>query len=113
MHTTTVYREFTGYRELSKKNNMRRSARVDDNQREIVEGLRKYGASVLITSQLKNAFDILVGYNGVNYIMEIKDGSKPPSQRKLTKGEQNFKNTWKGGEYYIVLNLEQAINIIK
>jgi len=92
---------------------MRRNARVDDNQKEIVEGLRRYGASVLITSQLKNCFDILVGYNGINHIMEIKDGKKPKSQRKLTKGEQQFCETWQGGKYNIVNNLEEAINILK
>lgn len=92
---------------------MRRAAKVDDNQNEIVKGLRDYGASVLITSQLKNCFDILVGYNGVNYIMEIKDGNKPPSQRKLSDGELNFKNTWKGGVYYVVNSLTEAINILK
>lgn len=91
---------------------MRRAARVDDNQKQIVEALRRVGASVLITSQLKNAFDILVGYKGINYIMEIKDGNKPPSQRKLTKGEQNFKDNWKGGEYYIVNSINEALNII-
>ena len=65
---------------------MRRAAKVDDNQKEIVSALRKLGASVLITSQLKNCFDILVGYKGINYIIEIKDGKKPPSQRMLMTG---------------------------
>ena len=92
---------------------MRTAARVDSNQKEIVEGLRRYGASVLITSQLKNCFDILVGYEGVNYIMEIKDGKKPPSQRKLTKGEEKFKEIWKGGGYYVVESLNEAIILIK
>ena len=91
---------------------MRRKARVDANQPQIVEGLRRVGASVLITSQLKGCFDILVGYNGVNYIMEIKDGNKPPSQRKLTPDEEKFKNSWKGGKYHVVESLEDAINII-
>lgn len=91
---------------------MRTAARVDSNQKEIVEGLRKHGASVLITSQLKNCFDILVGYNDVNYIMEIKDGKKPLSKRRLTSGEQKFKEEWKGGAYYVVESLESALNII-
>ena len=91
---------------------MRRNARVDDNQKEIVNALRRCGASVLITSQLKNCFDILVGFKGVNYIMEIKDGNKPPSQRKLTSGELKFKESWKGGEYYIVNSIDEALNII-
>lgn len=91
---------------------MRRAARVDRNQKQIVDGLRSIGASVLITSQLKNCFDILVGYRGVTYIMEIKDGDKPKSQRKLTKGEQEFKDSWRGGKYHVVESLDQAIGII-
>ena len=91
---------------------MRRNSRVDANQPEIVKGLRRAGASVLVVSNLKNCFDILVGFRGVNYIMEIKDGDKPPSRRELTEGEKDFKRKWKGGEYHIVLNLEQALKVI-
>ena len=87
-------------------------SRVDSNQKYIVDGLRKFGASVLHTHTLKNAFDILVGYKGSTFIMEIKDGSQPPSKRKLTPGELKFKNEWKGSEYFVVMNLEQAIRII-
>lgn len=91
---------------------MRRAARVDANQEQIVKALRKAGATVLITSQLKNCFDILVGYKGINYIMEIKDENQPPSKRRLTEGEQGFKDKWKGGEYYIVINIDEALNTI-
>jgi len=41
---------------------MIRNAKVDSNQSEIVKALRNAGAWVTITSQLKNAFDILAGY---------------------------------------------------
>jgi hypothetical protein len=92
---------------------MRRNARVDRNQTEIVEFIRNYGGSVLITSQLKNCFDILVGYNGFNIIVEIKDGLLTPSKRKLTDGEEKFRETWKGGKYYIVNNLLEIENILK
>jgi hypothetical protein len=91
---------------------MRRAARVDSNQKKIVDALRRCGASVLITSQLKNCFDILVGYKGVNYIVEIKDGDKPISQRKLTKGEQKFCDEWQGGKYYVIESIEQALKMI-
>ena len=87
-------------------------SRVDSNQKYIVDGLRKFGATVLHTHTLKNAFDILVGYEGRDFKMEIKDGKKPPSQRKLTSGELKFKNEWKGSEYHIVISLEEAIRII-
>ena len=92
---------------------MRRNARVDANQPEIVLGLRKYGATVLITSQLKNCFDILVGFEGVNHIMEIKDENQPLSKRKLTEGEEGFKEKWQGGNYNIVKNLRQAIEVLE
>ena len=91
---------------------MRRIAKVDRNQPEIVEALRKIGASVLHTHTIPNSFDILVGYKGVNYIMEIKDGELPPSKKKLTPGELKFKESWKGGNYYVVESVEDAIEII-
>ena len=75
---------------------MRRIARIDSNQKQIVEQLRRLGVTVLHTHQLKNCFDILVGYEGKNYAFEIKDGSKPKSARQLTEGEQKFFDGWLG-----------------
>lgn len=92
---------------------MRRSARVDRNQKEIVDALRKVGASVLIVSQLKNCFDILVGYKGKTHIIEIKDGKLSPSKRKLTLGEQKFKDNWKGSTYHVVESIDDALETIK
>jgi hypothetical protein len=93
---------------------MRTAARVDANQKEIVEGLRKLDAYVLITSQLKNAFDILVGYKGNTYIIEIKDGSKPEKQRQLTKGElkcmEGFQKV--GVKYHVINSLDEAISLL-
>ena len=90
---------------------MRYNARVDSNQKQIVTDLRKLGYSVLHTHQLKNCFDILVGYMGKNYAFEIKDGNKPPSQRKLTPGEQSFFDSWRG-QVDKVETVEQIIKII-
>jgi len=81
---------------MKKNTTMRLASRIDSNQPEIVEELRKQGCSVYHVHKLKNGFDILVGYKGKNYCFEIKDPDKPPSQRKLTKGEQEFFDTWKG-----------------
>jgi len=93
---------------------LRRNARTDANQTEIVNALRELGATVLITSQLKNAFDILVGYKGKLYIAEIKDGTKPKSQRQLTEGEQKCKEFFErvGVTYYIIESVEQALTMI-
>jgi threonine dehydrogenase-like Zn-dependent dehydrogenase len=93
---------------------MRRAARVDDNQPEIVEALRRFGAAVLVTSQLKSAMDLLVGYNGNTYIVEVKDGDKPPSQRKLTKGELKCKAMFEavGVTYHVIKSVDEAIELI-
>jgi len=93
---------------------MRRAAAVDKNQPEIVKALRRSGAAVIITSQLKNAFDILVVFEGMTYIVEIKDGSLVPSRQKLTDGEQKCKDTIEraGGIYHVVHSIDEALSMI-
>lgn len=91
---------------------MRRAARVDANQNEIVRALRDMGASVAITSMVGSGFpDIVVGYQGRNYLIEIKDGSKPPSKRKLTPDEQEFFDTWRG-TVFITNDINETLEII-
>jgi hypothetical protein len=40
--------------------------------------------------------DLIVGGSGVNVLLELKDGSKPPSARKLTPDEAEWHRDWKG-----------------
>jgi hypothetical protein len=93
---------------------MRRAAAVDKNQQRIVMALRYAGACVIITSQLKKAFDILVIYNGDTFIVEIKDGDLSPSKRRLTTGEQLCKESIEraGGMYHIIESVDDALNLI-
>ncbi len=91
---------------------MRRAARVDANQSEVVDALRKIGASVTPTHQIGNGFvDLVCGFRGKNYLFELKDGTKPPSARKLTDDEAIWFGTWKG-EAHVVESAEQAIAIL-
>lgn len=83
----------------------RRAAKVDKNQPEIVRALRKMGWYVLIISQLKNCCDIIISKNGVTVAVEIKDGSLPLSQRRLSDGELKFKDEWQGN-YLIIESIE-------
>lgn len=87
---------------------MRIRAKVDRCQPEIVKALREEGATVAITSQTGKGFpDIVVGYNGVNYLFELKveDG-------KLTHDQRVFHSQW-NGKVYIVRTSDEALRIIK
>ena len=90
----------------------RRAAKVDDNQKETVKLFRELGWCVLIISQLKNCCDIIISKNNITIAIEIKDGKKPPSSRKLSEGELKFKSEWKG-LYELVICDEDVININK
>jgi hypothetical protein len=87
---------------------LRVASRVDRNQASIVRAMRAVGASVLHTHQLKNAFDLLVGYRKRTFLMEIKFSE----QDELTTGESEFHRTWQGTPVHIVYTADQAIRII-
>lgn len=67
---------------------MRRRAKVDANHWELAARLRQVGAEVLDLHALPGALDLLVGVRGRLVLVELKDGLKPPSKRKLTPAEQ-------------------------
>jgi len=70
---------------------MRKYGRVDDNQNEIVCALRRHGAFVHSLASLGGGVpDLLVAYRGQYALMEVKDGSKPPSKRRLTEDEARW-----------------------
>ena len=79
---------------------------------EIVRAMRAVGATVRVITQGDGLPDLLVGYNGHTILMEIKDGNKPPSARKLTDNEQKFFDEWKGGPLYKVESVDQALDIL-
>jgi len=77
---------------------MRRAARVDSNQKEIVKALRKIpGVSVAV-----NHDDILTGFRGRTYWFEIKTHEKASKQ----DGQVILDQTWTG-HYQIVWKLSQ------
>jgi len=92
---------------------MRRANRIDYNQSIIVEALRKSGAYVRIVTMGDGVPDLLVGYKGYTLLLEVKDGDKTPSKRKLTQAEQKFFDEWTGGILAIVESVEDALAILK
>ena len=76
---------------------MRRAARVDANQKRLVEYMRKLGATVQPLHTVgRGCPDLLVGWGGKNYLMEVKDDAKPASARKLTPDEDAWHWAWCG-----------------
>ncbi len=85
----------------------------DINEPQIVQALRAVGASV---TQLDKPVDLLVGYRGRTYLMEVKQ----PGERKrkgghrytLTPDQKDFYATWKGGDLMTVRTTDQALACI-
>ena len=92
---------------------MRYANRIDANQNKIVNGLRVAGAFVRLITQGDGIPDLLVAYKAYTILMEVKDGDKPPSARKLTEAEQKFFDEWTGGMLVIVNSVEEALETLK
>lgn len=91
-----------------------RAAKIDANQDEIVTALRKVGATVQSLAGVgKGVPDLLVGYQGETYLIEVKDGDKVPSARKLTPDQEDWHGKWTGGTLRVANNVQDALNIIE
>lgn len=91
---------------------MRFRAKVDSNHVKIVSFLRQMGCSVLsLAGHGKGVPDILAARCGRMALVEIKDGSRPPSQRKLTQDQIEFRHRW-NSEIYIVTNEQEAMDLV-
>jgi hypothetical protein len=90
----------------------------DANQAEIVKALRAVGCSVeIITSPIGRAGipDLLVGFKGVNYLIEIKvPGTKgtPPDKEDLSEAQLRWHMAWKGAIVRIVTTTEEALLVV-
>ncbi len=83
----------------------RRAARRDTNEREIIEALIVVGASVQQLS-VKGCPDLLVGYRGVNWLMEVKT-----DKGELTEAEFAFMEDWEG-QADVVRSVDEALEMI-
>ena len=91
---------------------MRRAAKVDANQSEIVAALRKVGVTVQPLHTIgQGCPDLLCAFRQVNFLLEVKDGSKPPSARKLTPDEAKWIGAWRA-PVYIVNNALEAVGLL-
>jgi len=95
---------------------MRRAAKLDDNHSEIVTALRACGAFVQSLAAIgKGTPDLLVIHRGAVHVLEVKDGAKPASGRKLTKDEAKWHaGAFMYGRYVVpvVNSIEDALKVI-
>lgn len=91
---------------------MRRAARIDDNQPQIIAALRKVGAQVQPMHAVGGGFpDLAVGFQGKTFLIEVKDGSKPQWARGLTDAQLRWHAIWPG-HVAIAENETDALRII-
>ena len=84
---------------------MRRAARVDANQDQIVSALRAAGAYVWIIGL---PVDLLVGFKGHTFLVEIKTDSK----KRLTALQGDFFNNWSGSTLARIDSPDAALRMI-
>ncbi len=84
---------------------MRHAARVDKNQQEIVLALRAAGAFVWIIGL---PVDLLVGYKGHTFLVEVKDGPR----KRLTALQDDFFKNWSGSTLSRIDGSEAALRMI-
>lgn len=91
---------------------MRRAARRDHGEQDIIKAMRACGAYVKAIND-EGTFDLLCYYNGHTLLLEIKDGTKPPSARRLTDAEQKFHDEWPGSNLHIINSVQEALDLLK
>lgn len=94
-----------------------RASGADGNTSEIVGGLRTLGASVVVlTSVGGGVADLLVGWGGVNHLLEVKPkpkrGEVAPSRARLRPSQEKFRDSWRGLKPVVVLDLPEAVRAI-
>ena len=93
---------------------MRRAARVDANQTDIMRALRKIGCVLQDLSSVGGGCpDLAVGWRGKLVMLEVKDGSKAPSARVLTPAQVEWHERWQGMPVRVVMSPAEAIQAVQ
>lgn len=79
-----------------------------------MDGCRRIPSlSIFSTHMVGKGFpDVVIGYKGLNYLVEIKDGKKSKSQKKLTIDEIKFHESW-NGQIIVVENIDDVLRMLK
>lgn len=78
----------------------------DSNQQDIISALREAGATVIIVSRVPHFVDLVVGYKGRTYLLEVKEEGK-----NLRPEQKEFFDSWNGGIMAMVRTVQEALKI--
>lgn len=92
----------------------RRKAKRDEAEPDIVSALRLAGATV---HHLDDPVDLLVGFQGINYLLEVKNplgpkGGCSEDGQKLSESQKKFVAEWEGRDVVVVRSPEEALQAI-
>jgi len=74
--------------------------------------MRAIGATVQTLAAVGDGCpDLLVGWMGRNLLLEVKDGSKPPSQQRLNDRQLRWHREWRG-RVTTVASVEEALEVL-
>jgi Holliday junction resolvase len=75
---------------------------------EIVQALRQVGATVVDLAKVgRGCPDILVGFRGKTYLMEIKT-----AKGYVRATQEQFFRSWAGGHIAVVRSFDEAYNVL-
>jgi hypothetical protein len=86
-----------------------RAMRVDANQRDIIAAFAKMGASVeVIRSPKPGCPDLLVGFQGKNYLVEVK----VPKTGRLSDAQKLWRDNWKGSKPFVMTGIDDVLAFV-
>lgn len=85
---------------------MRRAAKRDISEPQIVSTLIQFGFSVY---RLNQPVDLLVGFRGRNYLVECKTGKKGYG-KGLNENQQEFADGWRGSKVITLHSVDDAVD---
>lgn len=56
--------------------------------------------------------DLLVGYRGATHLLEVKEKSRKPSEKRLGLTQALWHAYWRGGQLVVVHSPEEALRAI-
>jgi hypothetical protein len=92
---------------------VRRASNKDSNHAEVRAAFEAMGCTVEnLESPTAGVPDLLVGIFGLTELVEVKDGTKPPSARKLNDAQREWHARWRGRKPVVVQSVDDAVAVV-